>query len=626
MRLSCFALVFGFGLLAASAAAQTLPRTLPERVGMSSGHLAYADTAILRAIDAGDIPGAVLAVVKDGKMAYLKAYGYRSIRPKREKMTTNTIFDMASCSKPMSTAMCAMVLVDRGMLRLSDAVENFIPGFKNWISPDGKRETTIRVRHLLTHTSGLPPYAPVEELKAKYGSNNPDSLIAYIASWRRNFEPGTDFSYSCLNYITLQRIVEKISGMSLRDFARTNIFAPLGMNHTDYIPCLEDKNGKWITSSLPVWAHDGSWTSEVAPTQEQENTRQMLRGQVHDPLARVMNAGISGNAGVFSTADDIALLCAALINGGELNGRRILSPATVRIMQTVPKGLEQFGRTPGWDNSSDYSSNLGDLLSASAYGHTGFTGTMIDIDPENRLAVILLSNAVHPDGKGSMIRLRAVVTNAVAAAITGDSLTAHYLDRIQQFESESPITTKDIVMLGNSLTENGGDWNGLLGCKNVVNRGIIGDDVPGIYKRLHQILPCHPAGILLMEGINDISHGLTNAEIAHSIAVTVSRIKRESPQTKLALQSLLPINETFKRYKRLEGKTDSIPALNAMLKAIARENNVDFIDLFPLFCEKGSSTLRSELTGDGLHLNSLGYAIWSEALRKYLGKTTLQRK
>ena len=213
MRLSCIVAAL---LLAASAAAQTLPRTLPESVGMSSGHLAYADTAILRAIDAGDIPGAVLAVVKDGKMAYLKAYGYRSIRPKREKMTTNTIFDMASCSKPMSTAMCAMVLVDRGMLRLSDAVENFIPGFKNWTSPDGKRETTIRVRHLLTHTSGLPPYAPVEELKAKYGSNNPDSLIAYIASWRRNFEPGTDFSYSCLNYITLQRIVEKISGMSLR--------------------------------------------------------------------------------------------------------------------------------------------------------------------------------------------------------------------------------------------------------------------------------------------------------------------------------------------------------------------------------------------------------------------------
>ena len=160
------------------ATAQTLERTIPERVGMSGARLAYADSAILNSINAGDIPGAVLAVVKDGKMAYLKAYGYRSIVPKREKMTTNTIFDMASCSKSMSTAICAMVLIEQGKLRLSDAVENFIPGFKNWTSADGKDHTTIRLRHLLTHTSGLPPYAPVAELKNKYGTNCPDSLIS----------------------------------------------------------------------------------------------------------------------------------------------------------------------------------------------------------------------------------------------------------------------------------------------------------------------------------------------------------------------------------------------------------------------------------------------------------------
>ncbi len=606
-----------FVMASLGAMAQTLERTLPEKVGMSGARLAYADSAILTSINAGDIPGAVLAVVKDGKMAYLKAYGCRSILPKREKMTTNTIFDMASCSKPMSTAVCAMVLIERGKLRLSDAVENFIPGFKNWTSADGKDHTAIRLNHLLTHTSGLPPYAPVAELQKKYGNNSPDSLISYIASWRRDFEPGTDFQYSCLNYITLQHIIEKVSGMSLREFSRRNVFEPLGMNHTDYIPCLEDKNGNYHTISLPVWAKDYSWKELIAPTEKQK-TGEILRGAVHDPLARVINSGISGNAGVFSNADDIALLCAALINGGELNGHRILSPATVRLMTTVPKGLEAFGRTPGWDNSSAYSSNLGDLLSKSAYGHTGFTGTMIDIDPENKLAIILLTNSVHPAGHTNVIRLRAVVANAVAGAITNDSHTQHYLDRMEQFEKEPPITSKDIVMLGNSLTENGGDWGKRLNLKHVVNRGIIGDDVPGIYNRLHQILPCHPAKIILMEGINDISHWLSNSEIIQSIATTIDRIKRESPKTQIALQSLLPINEEFKRYKRLEGKTDSVAAINNKLEALAKSKGIAFVNLFPLFTESGGSKLRKELTTDGLHLNEEGYKIWAAELRKHI--------
>lgn len=603
--------------MAANAMAQQLPRILPERVGMSSARLAYADSAILKAVDEGNIPGAVLAVVKDGKMAYIKAYGNRSVTPKKEKMTTSTIFDMASCSKSMSTAVCAMILVERGQIRLSDAVENYIPGFKNWTSKDGKEKTTIRIRHILTHSSGLPPYVSVAEVQKLYGNAQPDSLIKYIASWRRDFEPGTDFQYSCLNYITMQHIIEKVSGLSLREFARRNLFDVLGMHHTDYIPCKQDEKGMWVTTSLPVWAKDNSsWQEIVAPTQKQTNG-QIFRGQVHDPLARVMNSGISGNAGVFSSADDIALLCAALINGGELNGRRILSPATVKLMTTVPAGYEKIGRTPGWDNSSDYSSNLGDMLSNQAYGHTGFTGTMIDIDPANKLAVILLTNSVHPDGHTSVIRLRAVVTNAVAGAITGDTHTDHYLNKVEEFNSVT-ITPKTTVMLGNSLTENAGDWGARLGMKNIVNLGISGDDVPGIYERLHQILPYHPARIVLMEGINDVSHHLSNAEIAHSVAATVDRIRRESPSTKLILQSLLPINEEFKRFKNLEGKTDSVPEINKMLEAIAKEKGIEYINLFPLFTEGNTNVLKKSLTVEGLHLNEEGYKIWSEELKKHL--------
>lgn len=600
---------------------QRLERVLPERVGMSGARLAYADSAIYAAIDRGDIPGAVLAVVKDGKMAYLKSYGYRALYPRKEKMTDNTIFDMASCSKSMSTALCVMKLVEQGKLRLGDAVADYIPDFRSWTSADGKRSTTIRIRHLLTHTSGLPPYASVEELSQRFGSPSPDSLMHYIATWkRRDFEPGEDFQYSCLNYITLQHIVEKVSGLSLREFARRYIFAPLGMYHTDYLPCRQNDKGIWENISRPVWAEgddQDKWMEDVAPTEKQKSG-QVLRGQVHDPLARVLNGGISGNAGVFTTADDIALLCQALIGGGELRGVRILSPATVRLMTTLPRGLEQFGRTPGWDMCSPYASNLGDMLSRSAYGHTGFTGTMIDIDPEQRMAIILLTNAVHMPRGGNTIRLRSLVVNAVAGAVTGTQFTPHYLDRMDSFARSKDIDKQSIVMLGNSLTENGGDWSKRLGKRGVVNRGIIGDDVPGICERLHQILPFHPRTIVLMAGVNDISHGLTSAEIATSIATTVDRIRRESPTTRLILQSLLPINESFGRYKLLTGRTDTVPALNARLRQIAAERKIEYVDLFPLFTAEGSNSMRPELSTDGLHVNEDGYKIWATELRKHL--------
>ena len=246
--------------------AQKLERAVPETVGLSSERLTYADSIILQGIENGNMPGAVLAVVKDGKMAYLKAYGNKSVYPEREPMTANTVFDMASCSKSMSTAICAMILVERGKLRLTDPVENYIPGFKNWESKDGKTKRTIRISHLMTHTSGLPAYAPVAELQKRYGAPQPDSLISYIASWRRDFEPGKDFQYSCLNYITLQNIIQRISGMSLREFARRNIFDVLGMNHTDYIPCAEGKDGCESTD-VPCWADRKSddWKEIIAP-------------------------------------------------------------------------------------------------------------------------------------------------------------------------------------------------------------------------------------------------------------------------------------------------------------------------------------------------------------------------
>ncbi|RGX80743.1 serine hydrolase [Bacteroides stercorirosoris] len=617
-------------LLALQANAQPLQRIAPEQVGMDSRKLMYADEAIETAIANKDIPGAVLAVVRNGKMAYLKAYGNKRIYPNAEPMTVNTIFDMASCSKSMSTAICTHILAERGKLRLLDPVSLYIPDFKNWASEDGKDKKVIRIADLLTHTSGLPPYAPTSELEKQYGSPSPDGLIEYIANCRRDFKPQTDFQYSCLNYITLQRIIETVSGQSLRDFARKNLFDVLGMNHTDYLPCKRDKDGKWINTSLPHWAKTDTHSAanrqlstvnyqlkEVAPTEKQPDGS-VLCGQVHDPLARVMNGGISGNAGVFSCAEDIALLCAALQNGGEWNGHRILSPLGVKAMRTVPRATASLGRTLGWDNFTAYASNNGDYLGPNTYGHTGYTGTSIVIDPDNDTSVILLINAVHPEDGHSVVRLRSLVSNAVAASIypAPRIYTEHYYKRFLQFMDEPAITSKDIVMVGNSLTEGGGDWNARLNKKNIRNCGIIGDEVMGIYDRLHQILPGHPEKLFLLAGVNDISHDLTADSIVSMIRMTIERIQRESPDTKLYLQSLLPFNESFGRYKKLTGKTNMVPEINAQLETLAKEHKITFINLFPLFTEKGTNVLRSELTSDGLHLNEEGYKIWVKALKK----------
>jgi len=297
------------------------------------------------------------------------------------------VFDMASVSKSMSTAISAMILVERGQLRFLDRVDRYIRGFQG----------NIRIIDLMTHTSGLPPYAPVDSLQKKYGSPNPNGLIEYIATCPRDYPPETTFQYSCLNFITLQRIIETVSGKSLRDFAKENIFDVLGMTHTDYQP-------------------SGETLERVAPTEKQSDGS-VLRGVVHDPLARIMNGGISGNAGVFSDVNDLAILATALLNHGEYNGRRILSPQGVKTMCTVPSRLQAFGRTPGWDSFSAYSSNQGDLLSQNTFGHTGYTGASIVIDPDNDLAIIFLANRVHPNDRGDLVRLRSLVANAVAASI-----------------------------------------------------------------------------------------------------------------------------------------------------------------------------------------------------------------
>jgi lysophospholipase L1-like esterase len=194
----------------------------------------------------------------------------------------------------------------------------------------------------------------------------------------------------------------------------------------------------------------------------------------------------------------------------------------------------------------------------------------------------------------------------------------HYTDRVKEFDKMRSVDSTDIVMLGNSLTEFGGDWSQRLKARHVRNRGIAGDDAEGILQRLSQITPGHPRAIFLMVGINDLSHDLSAQEVAARCEKVIARIIADSPSTKLYVQSLLPINESFGRWKSLEGKTNVVPQINRLLRAYCKRKGIGYINLFPFFVRHGSSEMRKELTVDGLHLTPQGYKQWVFVLKKYV--------
>jgi lysophospholipase L1-like esterase len=214
-----------------------------------------------------------------------------------------------------------------------------------------------------------------------------------------------------------------------------------------------------------------------------------------------------------------------------------------------------------------------------------------------------------------------LIGSAQAAAKKKINHGTHYTQRMTYFDSLPPITDKDYVMLGNSLTEFGENWNKWLTGEEIghfVNRGIIGDTAMGMYERLYQILPYHPSRLYLMSGINDISHNLTAKSVIRLVTKLVDKIRKDSPTTKLYLQSLLPINEGFHRWTTLEGKTEVIVEVNEGLRKLAKSRDITYIDLFPLFTKEGTHIMREELSIDGLHLKAEGYVIWSKALQPYI--------
>ncbi len=344
--------------------------------------LGAVDSIIQQAIANGDIPGAVLIVGHDGKVVYRKAYGQRALEPRRETMTLDTVFDLASLTKVVATTTAVMQLVEQGKVRLNDPVAKYVPEF----AQNGKEDITVR--QLLTHYSGLEPDL---DLKTPWEGKDTGYKMAFAETPAE--APGSRFVYSDINFIVLGALVERVSDETLDAYTERHIFAPLKMTRTRFVP-------------------PEKWRAKIAPTQYDENEK-MLRGVVHDPTARCMG-GVAGHAGLFSTADDLAKFAQVLLNGGD----GILSAVTVEKMtspETPP--AEPVLRGFGWDIDSPFSSNRGDLLPVGSFGHTGFTGTSMWIDPTTETYIILLTNAVHPRGKGTAIALRSKVATEVAAAL-----------------------------------------------------------------------------------------------------------------------------------------------------------------------------------------------------------------
>lgn len=352
-------------------------------LGFDSQRLSLIDDVVQEGLDQSKMPGCVVVVGRREGVAFRKAFGFKQTQPDKVPMTLDTVFDLASLTKPIATATSIMILQQQGKVDLEAPVAKYLPDF----AANGK--DTITVRNLLVHTGGLIADNSIDDYKG-----TPAEAFAKIDALTPKAAPGEEFTYSDVGFIVLGRIVQSVSGKDVNEFARENIYAPLAMNETGYLPADALKARAAVTEQ-----RDGKW----------------MQGEVHDPRAFALG-GIAGHAGLFSTADDLTRYAMMMLHGGRLADTEILKPETFTLMTAaveVPRGR----RALGWDARTGYSSNRGDLMSSKAFGHGGFTGTGIWIDPEQNLFVLFLSNRVHPDGKGLVNPLIGRIGTVAGAAL-----------------------------------------------------------------------------------------------------------------------------------------------------------------------------------------------------------------
>ncbi|MHC4673105.1 MAG: exo-beta-N-acetylmuramidase NamZ domain-containing protein [Planctomycetota bacterium] len=359
----------------------------PSINSIDTEYILRIDSLMTDAMEKEACPGGVILIGNRERIIWKKAYGYRVIKPEKIKMTADTIFDLASLTKVVATATSVAILIERGQLSLSDRVSRFIPEF----AAKGKERITIE--QLLIHRGGLVPDNSLQDY-----AQGPPEAMRKIYNLDLVAHPGEKFIYTDVGYIVLGEVVKQVTGLSLNRFARQELFLPAGMSRTTFNP-------------------PKIWWDKCAPQEKRD--KKWIIGQVHDPRAFALG-GVAGHAGLFSTADDLARYCRMILNGGEIDGRRILSPLTVRTMtEPRPLGAVSGVRGLGFDIATGYSSARGDLFCRyRSFGHTGFTGTSMWIDPTAGIYVIILTNRLHPDGKGNVIDLRRKVATVVASAVT----------------------------------------------------------------------------------------------------------------------------------------------------------------------------------------------------------------
>jgi len=364
-----------------------LPAKAPSAVGMSAARLANIDRVIERGIRAGGYPGAAVVVGRKGAAVWEKGFGRLgwtgdagSVVPER------TIYDLASLTKVIGTTTAVMILFDEGKLRLDDRVVQYIPEF------GGGAKDNVTIRMLLEHRSGLPAGRDLWRI-----ASTPEEARAAVISTPLFAPPGQYFEYSDLGADMLGFVVEAVTGEKLDQFLETRVFSPLGMSDTRFRP-------------------DASLRGRIAPTELNPPRGYPLRGEVHDENAYALG-GVAGHAGLFSTASDLAVFAQMLLNGGSYNGTRIVADSTVKLFTRRAAGT----RALGWDTCGGKGS-CGEYLSSTAYGHTGFTGTSLWIDPEREMFVVLLTNRVHAARARRPAKVisdvRADLADAAALAVT----------------------------------------------------------------------------------------------------------------------------------------------------------------------------------------------------------------
>ena len=407
-----FFIIAGSTLLSPS---QSFPASSASPASLSEEQFKPIAEITDKAISERKTPGAVVLIGNREKIIYRRAFGYRSLEPEKLPMTVDTVFDIASLTKVIATTTAVMQLVEKGKLKLDSPVRRYWPAFKT------NNKDRITVRQLLTHYSGLRP-----DLECRSTWTGYNKAMKMVLAEKPVSVPGTEYLYSDINFEVLGELIRRVSGKPLDVYCRGHIFRPLGMKDTGFKP-------------------SGPLRKRTAPTEWRKGG--MLSGEVHDPAAYNMG-GVAGHAGLFSTAYDLSIFARMLLNRGSLHGVRILKPSTIEQM-TMPQSPPDKSRLRGlgWDLDAPFASNRENLLSIGSYGHLGYTGTALWIDPVTQTYIILLTNRVHPNGGGDVKELRAKVKTIAAEAlgplsigqvIAGRPSLRKYETMMKSFEKKEP--------------------------------------------------------------------------------------------------------------------------------------------------------------------------------------------